>query len=345
MSIDDGAMEQQKRKGLRVAFAVSAGFTVAVYYGAVIPFLGPLFAVQFLLASAHPTPFGKAVGLAILIVVVGIAMMALTSMLGDQPGPFLLILGLIYFLCFVVQSTGSGNAATYLILVVSILVPMLAILNKDLANSILSILVSGVLSGTILMWLAHALFPEPPSEDTEVSSPSQRSPNLFRALANTAILLGSVMICLTSSNLTAAAVIPITVASLLGQIDFAAGAKAAMGLILVNLFGGVLAVVSYSILMLRPGLITMYIIVLLVGLFLGGRAAGRSHEAPVFAGALTVFLILFGLGVSPLPGSAAETFASRITYVLATMAYTLLLSLLMWPKVKSRKKSVQDLHP
>lgn len=50
------AVEEQKRKGLRVAFAVSIGFTFAVYAGAIVPFLGPLFAAQFLLGSSRPMP-------------------------------------------------------------------------------------------------------------------------------------------------------------------------------------------------------------------------------------------------------------------------------------------------
>ena len=333
MSTDrSSAIEEQKRKGLRVAFAVSVGFTLAVYFGAVVPFLGPLFGAQFLLGSSRPMPPGKTVGMAALILIAGIGMMILTSLLGERPVPFLLLLGLIYFACFAVQSAGKGGPAIFLVLVVAIIVPLLGILNKDLANSILSILVTGVLSGAILMWLAYALFPEPLSQSVEAASAEERPPALLRALANTVILLASMVICLTSTNLTAAAVIPITVASLLGQLDVAAGGRAAVGLVLVNLFGGVLASIAYAVLMLRPNLFSIFLIVLVVVLLLGGRAAGRSKDAPVFAGALTIFLILFGLGVSPLPGSAAESFASRIIYVGAALIYALLLAAILWPR-------------
>ena len=332
------AIEQQKRKGLRVALAVSIGFTLAVYAGAVVPFLGPLFAAQFLLGSSRPMPFGKTIGAAIVILITGIAMMVLTSLLGDRPVPFLMILGLTYFACFVMQSAGKGGPAVFLVLVVAIIVPLLGILNKELANSILSILVTGVLSGTVLMWLAYAVFPEPSSPNVEAVSPDERPTSLLRALAHTGILLASIVICLTSENLTAAAVIPITVASLLGQLDAAASARAAIGLVLVNLFGGILASVAYAVLTLRPSLFSIFVIVLVVALLLGGRAAARSTDAPVFAGALTIFLILFGLGVSPLPGSAAESFATRIVYVGAALIYTLLLSSLLWPRIVTTKK-------
>ena len=50
----------------------------------------------------------------------------------------------------------------------------------------------------------------------------------------------------------------------------------------------------------------------------------------MFGGALTIFLILFGLGVSPLPGSAAETFATRIVHVGLALIYTLLFTAILW---------------
>ncbi|ANP85969.1 DUF2955 domain-containing protein [Rhizobium leguminosarum] len=331
------AVEEQKRKGLRVAFAVSIGFTFAVYVGAIVPFLGPLFAAQFLLGSSRPMPLGKTVGAAMVILIAGIGMMVLTNVLGDRPAPFLLILGLTYFACFAAQSTGKGGAAVFLVLVVSIIVPLLGILNKELANSILSILVAGVLSGTVLMWLAYAVFPEPFSREVEARI-DERPPALGRALANTVILLGSVVICLTSDNLTVAVVIPITVASLLGQLDVAASARVAIGLVLVNLFGGMLASIAYAALSLRPNLLSIFLIVLVVVLFIGGRAAARSKDAPVFAGALTTFLILFGLGVSPLPGSAAESFATRIVYVAVALIYALLFAVILWPRTRETKR-------
>ncbi|WP_421413971.1 DUF2955 domain-containing protein [Agrobacterium tumefaciens] len=331
MSTDSTAAEQ-KRKGLRVALAVSIGFVLAVYWGAFVPFLGPLFAAQFLLGSSRPMPLAKTLGAALVILVAGMAMMILTSNLGNRPVPFLLLLGLTYFLCFALQASGKGGPAVFLVLVVAIIVPLLGILNDELANSILSILVGGVLSGTLLMWLAHAIFPEPVVLDGSAAPSFDQPPALLRALANTLILLASVVICLTSDNLTAAAVIPITVASLLGQLDVAASTRAAVGLIMVNLFGGVLASLAYAILTLRPNLFSIFLIVLVVALFLGGRAAARTREAPMFAGALTIFLILFGLGVSPLPGSAAESFATRIVYIALALTYTLLLATILWPR-------------
>jgi len=211
-----------------------------------------------------------------------------------------------------------------------VMVPLLALLNPELAASLLSILVGGVVGGAVLMWLAHAVIPEPRVVTTQEDTIPARSPNYLRALANAAILLTAVATCLINDNLSSAVVIPITVASLLGQLDLAGSGRAALGLALVNLFGGVVASLSYTVLSMRPNLLWMFVIVLLISLFLGGRGAARSSDAKVYGGALTIFLILFGLGVSPLPGSAAESFSTRVGFVAAAIAYTLLASALLW---------------
>lgn len=335
------AVEAQKRKGLRVAIAVSIGFTLSVACGSIVPFLGPLFAAQFLLASSRPLPMAKTVGMAIIILAAGAFCMGLTSLLGEKPISFLMILGLAYFICFFIQASGKGGPAIFLILVVGIMVPLLGILNRELANSILSILVIGVLTGAGLMWLAYACVPEPVTV-TAQAIPTVVQPNPWlRAFANTVILLFAVAVCLTNDKLAAALVIPITVASLLGQIDSTASMRAATGLAVVNLFGGISASIAFGILNLRPNLLFMFVIVLVVTLFIGGRAASRSAEARMFEGALTIFLVLFGLGVSPLPGSAAESFSTRIIYVAGAISYVFLTTSLLWTR---QRQTIIDLE-
>lgn len=327
-------LARQRRKGWRVAIAVSIGFTFAVATGAVIPFLGPLFAAQFLLSSSKPLPFGQTLGAAVLILVSGMFFMMLTMLFADRQITFLLLFGLIYFLCFFAQALGKGGAAIFLVLVVAIVVPLIGVLNTELAGSILSILTTAVVSGTILMWLAHLLIPEPAGEASSAAQAPASPHPYWKAVANTAILLSSVSICLIDDQLSSAMVIPITVASLLGQMDIVASGRAALGLIIVNVFGGVIASVSYAILSLRPNLFFMAVIVLVVTLLLGGRAAATTKEAKVFAGALTIFLVLFGLGVSPVPGSAAESFTTRIVYVTGAIIYAFLLAALLWPRAR-----------
>ena len=342
-----GGIEEElartRRKGLRIALAVSLGFTWAVASGAIIPFLGPLFAAQFLIGSARPLPVGKAVGMLVLVLFVGSILQWVTAATSERPMVLLPLLGLFFFACFHAQAAGRGGPATFLLLVVGIMVPLLTILHRDLGTSALALLAHGIGSGILLMWLAHAIIPDTGiSEAAPVASAVHPRP-AARAAADAIILLLIVTVCLAKDEWATAMVIPITVASIQTQLDVSAGARASIGLVLVNLIGGIAASLAFVLLQVRPSLLSMFVLVLLAGLIFGGRAALSSATARVYAGALTTFLLIFGAGVSPLPGTAAETFSTRIGYIVVAIAYAMLMGALLWPRPTPSWPPVQ--HP
>ena len=322
-----------RRQGLRIALAVAASFTVAVAQGEVIPFLGAVFATQFLMSSRRPMGVAQAIGFVAVLVLAGQGFMILTGILGERPIPFLLVLGLIYFACFLAQLQGRGGPVPGLILTIGVVAPLLGVLDQDLGESIVAILGKAAANGVLFAWLAHAAFPDPGGVDAGPSLPVAVHPDASRiAFANTVILLIVLTFCLVNNDLSTAAVLPLTVVSLLGQIDLAVSLRTAFGLVVVNLFGGIVASIAFTIVMLWPELPWLFLILLVVGLLFGGRAAADVRTGKVYAGVLVIFLILFGLGISPLPGSSAEAFSTRIGYVVMAVLYALLMAALLWPR-------------
>jgi hypothetical protein len=321
-----------RRQGLRIAFAIAIGFTLAVASGETLPFLAPMFAVQFLVASPGPLAPKQAFGLLVLILVVGGALIWLTDLFGDRPAVMLSLLGLIYFVCFLMQARGGTTG--FLIIVIAVMVPILDILQKDLGDGIVFMLFKGVLGGIVLTWLCHALLPDPGGSVAPPPAARLLDRPIWRSLANTVILLAMVLLCLTNGTFSTAIVVPITVASLLNQLDLATSARTALGLMLVNLLGGIVASLAFAFIELRPTLIFLFLTVLIVGLLFGGRAAADPKGAKVYAGALTTFLILFGTGVSPLPASTPDSFTTRIGLVMFAIVCTFCLAALLWPRAR-----------
>ncbi|WP_020188329.1 DUF2955 domain-containing protein [Methylopila sp. 73B] len=335
---EPNALLRSKRQGLRIASAVAVGFTVAVANGEALPFLAPMFAIQFLAATVRPLTVRQAFGMVMLIVVAGWFAAALTQLCGDRPAALLPLLGLVYLACFLLQARGKGGGAPFLIIVVAVMVPMLGVLQTDLGEGVVPMLAKAVLGGVALAWLAHAAFPDPGGD---VPAPAPPAPPLDRsarlALANTAILLIVLTVCLVDDRFSNAVVVPITAASLLNQFDHTAGSRAALGLVGANLLGGVVASVAFAFIDLRPTLPFVFFTLLFVALMFGGQAAANPATAKVYAGALTTFVILLGLGVSPLPGSAVESFSTRIGMVTFAIAATLLLTGLLRPTSTPRQ--------
>jgi hypothetical protein len=330
-------LARAKRQGLRVALAVTVGFSMGLVNGSVLPFLAPLFATQFLLASYSPPGLRQGLGTVLLIFIVGALLIFLTGLLGDRPLVLLPLLWLCYFTCFFAQGRQVGGAGPALMLVIAIVVPLLDILQRDLGESIVAILAKAVSVGLLLTWGAHAVFPDTGTVDANAAPPSRLDPGRVtrQAMVSGAILLGMVALCLIDPRLATAMVIPITVASLLSQFELTMSRRAAVGLIALNLLGGVAASLAFTLTEMKPTLWLITLTVLLVSLLFAGRAVMGTTTGKVFGGGLTTFLILFGLGVSPLPGETPELFSTRIAYVLFAILYALCMASLFWPKSRN----------
>lgn len=331
-------LRRAKRQALRVALASACGFSLALACGNALPFLAPLFATQFLLANRSPMPLRQGLATVVLILLAGALLIFCTALLGQRPMVLLPLLWLFYFGCFWAQGSGKGGAAPALLLVIAIVVPLLDILQPDLGESVVLILAKAVSGGMLLAWAAHAVLPDLAGGHAEavVSLPDGNSLATRQAMASASILLLILTICLVDPRLATAMVIPITVASLLSQLELSMTRRAAFALLLVNLLGGIAAALAFTLLELRPTLWLLFLILLLVSLLFAGRAVSHAPAAKVFGGGLTTFLILFGLGVSPLPTGTPELFSTRIAYVLFAIVYALLMATLLWPRPSSK---------
>lgn len=311
--------------------AASAGTTLAVAAGSPVPFLAPLFAVQFLVSHRRPLSPVQGLSMFLLIVVAGQVMETLTVLLGDRPAALLPVLWLVYLGCFLLLARKKAGSAPVLVQIIAIIVPLLEILRSDLGEPFMLVLAYAAAGGVFLSWAMHALFPDPeqPGPPVPRAPAAEQSPTR-QALVSTFILTAIVGLCLSSDRLSTAIVIPITVASLLGQLDPAESLRTALGLMIVNLLGGVVASAAFALVEVQPTLWLLFLTVLLVGILFGGRAATDPRSGKIFGGALTIFLILFGLGISPLPASTPESFMTRISYILFAIVYTFCMIAVLW---------------
>lgn len=327
-------LARAKRQGLRVVLAVTVGFSMGLVDGSVLPFLAPLFATQFLLASYSPPGLRQGLSTVVLIFIVGALLIFLTGLLGERPLVLLPLLWLCYVTCFFAQGRQVGGAGPALMLVIAIVVPLLDILQRDLGESIVLILAKAVSGGLLLTWGAHAVFPDTGPAGANAAGPLRLDPGRVarQAMVSGAILLAMVALCLIDPRLATAMVIPITVASLLSQFEMTMSTRAAVGLIALNLLGGIAASLAFTVIEIRPYLWMVTLTVLLVSLLFAGKAVTGTTTGKVFGGGLTTFLILFGLGISPLPGETPDLFSTRIAYVLFAILYALCMASLFWPR-------------
>lgn len=304
----------------RIAFAAALGLTLGEVLGWDFPFLPALLAVQLLSARE---PLGVKKGLAFVAVMVAACAFAVlvAQIFVDSPLVLLLSVSLATFLAFLLLARGQAMGVAAIFLITTAVVPLLAIESVSVAYGFIYSLIAGSVLAVLLTFAAYAFFPMR-AQAHPVSALAQNERDAVAlALANAAALMSLVIyFMLTASPVSIVAVL--TVIGILRQpADLGGGT--AFGLILGNLVGGLAATAAYLLVTLLPSPAFLLLVVLLVGLLFGDRIARGGKSAPIYTVGLTTFLIVLGLGLSPLPQDSGDIFVSRVFDVMLAAVYAI----------------------
>jgi hypothetical protein len=304
----------------RIAFAAAVGLTLGELLGWDFPFLPAMLAVQLLSGRG---PIGVKPGLAfVAVMAVACAFAVLVAQVfAVSPLVLVLVVSLTTFLAFLLLARGQAVGVAAMFLITTAVVPLLATESMSVAYGFIHSLIAGSALAVLLTFAAHAFFPIHVNAEPASASAHDDRNSVALGLANAAVLMSLVIyFMLTPSPVSI--VLVLTVISVLRQpADLGGGT--AFGLILGNLVGGLAATVAYLLVTLLPSPAFLLLVVLLVGLILGDRIARGGASAPIYTVALMTFLILLGLGLSPLPQDSGTLFIARVFDVMVGAVYAI----------------------
>lgn len=305
-----------KRLALRIGFGVALGFLLGELMGTPLFFLPPLLAVQFLATMRQPPGLRQAIGLVVLIALLSGLTLLLSGAFAGQPLVFMMLVGLLLFLGFLLDTAGRTMPSTFL-LTLAAMIPLVATQSLSAAAGLAGALIGAAAIAVLTTWIAFAAFPAPPA--AAPTGPAVREASPRRALVNTLLLIPVLLLFMIDGEMTF--VVLIVIITVIRQGDRSAGPRAVLGLLLGNILGGLAAVIAFGFVTLQSGIVFFLLVVLLAGLTFGARIAAAGAQAPLFTVALVSFVILLGLGVSPLPTDSGEAFTDRLWNVLLAGAY------------------------
>lgn len=303
----------------RIAFATAIGFTLGHVLGWDFPFLPALFAAQLLIGS-RSLNLKQAVGFAVLMTAGCVFSVLIAQIFVQTPIVLLLVLALLIFIAFLLLARGQAVPVASILLITTSVVPLVAVSSLDLAYGLVHSLIAGSVLAALLVLLAYAVFPSRDRIDEVAKRPAGEASPMAAALANAAALLSLVILFMFSGS--PVSVIVIMTAITILQQPAAAGHGTAYAFVMGNVAGGVAAVVAYLLVSVFPSPIVLLLVALFFGLIFGGRIAEGAASAPVYIVALATFLIVLGLGLTPLTDSGA-IFISRVFNVVIAAAYTI----------------------
>jgi hypothetical protein len=316
----------------RIAFAAAVGLTLGEVLGWDFPFLPAMLAVQLL--AGGPISVKLGVGFVVVMLAASVFAVLVSQIFVDSPLVLLLTVSLVTFLAFLSMARGQAAGVAGTFLITTAVVPLLATESMSVAYGFIHSLVAGSVLAVLLVFAAHAFFPmrvQAQSVSAVVQVERDAAP---LALANTAVLMSLVIyFMLTPSPVSI--VLVLTVISILRQPADLGGGTAA-GLILGNLVGGLASTVAYLLVTLLPYPAFLLLVVLLVGLILGDRIARGGLSAPIYTVGLMTFLILLGLGLSPLPQDSGTLFIARVFDVMLGAVFAIGMASLLRSAFRAR---------
>lgn len=318
-TVEDAARASESaglhRAALRIGFGLAIAFALAELFAVPAFFMPPLVAVQLLAQMRQPPGIRQAIALLALTGALCGFTLFVAAALSPHPLIYGLILGLVLFLGFYLDSAGKAMAGG-LLLILTATIPLVAVQSMGAASGLAATLFESVFIAILATWVAFAIFPTP----TDAESPAAtRPPSARLALANTLLLLPPLLLFLIEGQMSF--VLIIVIVSILRQAERANVTRTALALTLANLLGGAAATIAYGFVTVLPSFLFFLLLVLLVGLMFGERIARRDAVAPLYLTGLVTFVILLGLGVSPLPTDTSTAFADRLVSVMLAGLY------------------------
>jgi hypothetical protein len=316
-----------RQLALRLAFGVTTCFATVLALGWDASFLAPLLAAQMLVKLPRPPGVAQGAVVLVLIKVSTLVVLTLTTALRDSPVVFLLALALLLYLSFYAHQRGAPELATLLLQISVVSIPVIAVASPDQATGFAEALFSAGVVALLTVWAAFAAFPDP-QESAEDGPRSQAAAAAAPEIAARGALLDTLVLLpllawfvLDATEL--AVVVLIVAVTILRQRDSAQSRRAGLGLVAGNFLGGVAAVVAYNLVLLWDAPIGFVVVCLVGSLVFAGRIVTAGTLAPLHAIAFATFILLLGLGITPLPGGSGEAFVSRLLNVLFSSAYVI----------------------
>jgi Protein of unknown function (DUF2955) len=322
----------------RIAVAAAGGFTLGHLLGWDFPFLPSLIAVQLL--SAGPTlDLRRAIGFVVLMAIGCGLSLFISLAFADKPLTLIVVVYLLIFLEFLAVARGKTAAGIFLI--TTAFVPLMAVSSIELAYGLVHDLVVGSILALLLVFFVHAVFPARDGPQQDTTREPQKEATLAVALANAGVVMSLFVYFMGAGTPTSIIVIMVTAITILQQPGIASRG-AAFGLVIGNVAGGFAATVAYLLVSLLPSPAFLFLVVLLLGLVFGTRIAEGTKMGPVYTVAAATFLVVLGLGLSPLPQDSGTLFLSRVSTVIAASLYTIgVASVLRWLLVERSLRSIK----
>lgn len=312
---------------LRFSAGVTVAFILAEAMGWAPTFLPPVL-LAVLITSLPNSPPLK-VGLALVVVMAAAALVAfiLPSLLRGSPQILVGAIALVIFLAFATMAQGRAKLPATLLLLCMSTVPVIAMIAPAQAGFLPKALVWAMGVALIILWCMYALWPQvvprpAPPDAAPVDSPVKT------ALVGTAVVMPVMLVYLLYGIADALPVL-VTTVLLIANFDPQQGAMQGLGMMLGNLFGGLVGLIAFFLLAMAPSLITLALLTFLIAAAFAIRIDKGGPGAAIALLTCNSSLIILSTAIAN-PSSSSGVWITRLLQFALACLFAIGMMTLVW---------------
>jgi hypothetical protein len=318
-------MPIQARRVFRLALVVTLSLGVSYGLGLYLPFLAPVLAFMFVVPPGKPMGFKQLLSLVVVVCLTFGSGILLIPMLLYYPVAALVIVALgLYFSSYLSVVKGKALLGTFLA-VGLLMISSAGTINDAIATLVIVSFIMGTVVVVICHWIVYPFFPE--DEDLLKQKRAPEIPENARWIALRSVII--VMPVFYFVLINPSLYLPMTIKSVLlsqQSRDVISARSSGLELVGSTLMGGILAVIIWILLSIKPDLWMFCLWILLMTTFLASRLYQlfKSRFTPSFwMNSATTMLIILGPAVEDsVNGKDVYTaFFTRTGVLLAASVY------------------------
>lgn len=318
---------QVQQRIIRYTIGIGLSVFLAGLLDWALAFIAPVFTAKFLIdkPELHKETIYELLLALIATMVLGLL---LSGGITNYPLPLLILVGLMMLWGYFLFIDPKWNLFATILLIAVLLLPFMAISNPGVSVYLAAGLSTSGVVAVAIYTLVHVYFPEPVSTFQGYAKPPMERQQRWHA-AFRAMLISYPVVCFFFwFQISEALLTMIFIALLSLMITAEKSVKISAFLIISNGIGGLLAIVSFSILSIVPELIFYVLFISLIGVVLGKTIYTKPEKAPIYATAFSTLLVLVGNTIMS-SGDIDSNMVVRIFLLVLTGSYMVLASLFL----------------
>jgi hypothetical protein len=319
------AMTPHARKVLRYALGVTVCVSLSMALNWPLSFLTVLLAPGLLVA---PAPLGFKAGLNMIATIILACLIALGLAHYMVPFPMFYVpfMGLVLFRLYFAISGGSSPLLITWLLITFMALPLLGLLHNAVPIAAAGGMVASGCVVVGVVWLSWALIPdslgglEPKGAGHGHAPPAVTRSERIRAAALSTAAVLPVVVLFYTLQWTGGLLIIIFIAVLSAQPDIAGSSKVGVAILIGNIFGCLVAIICFELLVMVPGFPFMMLLILFMGLVFGHQLLLGKKTSPLYGMAFKTALVVI-ISTASGAGDTDEKAPMRVLQILTVVTY------------------------